>query len=247
MANSAIPLAYKLLTLINEIFQKGYIPAPFCYSRLHLLNKLKDGSVPGINDLRPIMISSPIIKVIESVALADLKDTLEKKISRAQVGFLPELGTQIHILRLIGRAKDIQNSYFFAPRKWRILFVDFKAAFDSVDQEKLFERLEGSGISSRTTNILRMLYNSYQFTIQGCSPMRIKLGVAQGSLVSPILYDWYVDSLVRALVAEFGEDNVFAYADDIAVLCLGIASVRKALDVVRNWSTSSGATVNHKK
>jgi len=57
------------------------------------------------------MISSPVVKVIEAIALGDLKDKLEKKISKAQVGFLPKLGTQVHILRLLGRVQDIQDSF----------------------------------------------------------------------------------------------------------------------------------------
>lgn len=60
------------MRLINHIFAQKVIPTPICHARLHLINKLKDGSVPSLNDLRPIMISSPIIKVIEAIALADL-------------------------------------------------------------------------------------------------------------------------------------------------------------------------------
>lgn len=83
----------KFVALINAIFLKKDIPKPFCLSRLHLLNKLKDGSTPTIDDLRPIMISSPIVKIIEAIALIDLKEVLEPKIICSQIGFLPHLGT----------------------------------------------------------------------------------------------------------------------------------------------------------
>jgi hypothetical protein len=70
-------LLAKLVELINGFFHRESIPSPFCFSRLHLINKLKDGTVPTLNDLRPIMISSPIVKVVESIALVDLKLKLE--------------------------------------------------------------------------------------------------------------------------------------------------------------------------
>jgi len=71
--------------------------------------------------------------------------------------------------------------------------------------------------------------------------------VAQGSLISPILYDWYVNDLVRILSGEFGQDSTYAYADDIAVLCLGNSEVRKALSATETWAASNGAQINKKK
>jgi len=73
------------------------------------------------------------------------------------------------------------------------------------------------------------------------------MGVAQGSLVSPILYDWFIDSLVSLLTTEFGEHNTFAYADDVAVLCLGTQEVRRALNLIAKWSLENGATINRRK
>ena len=93
-------LKAKLLELINKIFTEyKIIPSPFRNARLHLLNKLKCG-LPTTEDLRPIMISSPIVKVVEAVALIKLKEKLVDKISTPQVGFLPTLGTQIHIFEV---------------------------------------------------------------------------------------------------------------------------------------------------
>jgi hypothetical protein len=53
--------------------------------------------------------------------------------------------------------------------------------------------------------------------------------------VSPLLYDWYVNELVSTLSKKFKAKNVFAYADDIAILCLLPEDVRRALDIVEQW------------
>jgi hypothetical protein len=236
----------KLTDLINLFFELKQISTPFKFARLHLLNKLKTG-IPSLDDLRPIMMSSPIIKIIEAIALRDLKERLEPLIDHAQVGFLPKLGTQTQILRLLGKVIDCKASSRFTSGAWIVLFIDFKAAFDRVDHDILLRKLEASGVKPRTLNIIRLLYNSYHFTLPGGTPNRVNSGVAQGSLVSPILYDWYINDLVRALSKEFGQDSTYAYADDIAVLCLGNSEVRRALSVTEVWAASNGAQINKKK
>ena len=64
-------------------------------------------SIPGVDDLRPFMISSPLIKVIEAVALVELKSVIEPQLSRAQIGFQTKMCTSVHLMRLVGRLKDI--------------------------------------------------------------------------------------------------------------------------------------------
>ena len=53
------------------------------------------------------MISSPLIKVIEAVALVELKSVIEPQLSRAQIGFQTKMCTSVHLIRLVGRLKDI--------------------------------------------------------------------------------------------------------------------------------------------
>ena len=244
--NPTPEIVERLVGLINSILSKGAIPAPFCQSRLHLLNKLKTG-IPSLGDRRPIMISSPIVKLIESLALQELKAKLQSGISKAQVGFLPKLGTQTHLLRLLGRMVDIRNGRHFKSLTWHVLFIDFKSAFDKVNHRILFSKLEKEGISERTLSILKILYNSYHFTLPSDEPRKVNSGVAQGSLVSPLLFDLYVNDLISDLSTQFGERNVVAYEDDIAVLCLGYSDVKSALRIVEGWATTNSMELNKKK
>jgi len=236
----------KLVDLVNLIFKSGRIPESFSCARLHLLNKLKSGT-PSVEDLRPIMISSPIIKLIEAIALRELKDRLEPQIGAAQTGFISGHGTQVHMLRLIGKILDIREGPRFRSGNWFAFFVDFKSAFDRVDHIILFDKLRGSGVSERTIGILKLLYNSYHFSFLGDKPRKVNSGVAQGSLVSPLLYDWYVNDLVLDLSRQFGMDYTFAYADDIALLCLGYSEVRQAISMIEGWGVRNGALLNRRK
>ena len=226
-------LKNKLRQFVNAVFRDRKIPAPFDCARLHLLNKLKSG-IPGLDDLRPIMITSPLVKLVESIALTELKSKLEPAITAAQTGFISKLGTHVHILRLLGRIIDIRDSPNFKGGNWLTFFIDFKSAFDKVDHQILFKKLQESGITQRTINILKLLYNSYHFSLMEGEPSKINSGVAQGSLVSPLLYDWYVNDLVSHLSKTLGVEHTFAYADDIALLCLGYSDVRAALSAIED-------------
>ena len=134
------------------------------------------------------MISSPIVKLIEAIALEDLKRALEPKIDAAQVGFLPSLNTQTQILRLVGKVIDLKNNPSYGSGRWFILFVDFKAAFDKVDHAILLNKMAGSGVRNRTINILKILYNSYHFKLLEITP-RGEHRSYSGITVSPLLYE----------------------------------------------------------
>ena len=76
-------------------------------------------------------------------------------------------------MRLIGKINDIKEDTNFKSKNWRILFIDFRSAFDQVDQVILMKRLENSGVKERTLNILKLLYNSYHFVVKNSTPKRV--------------------------------------------------------------------------
>jgi len=193
------------------------------------------------------MISSPIIKTIEAIVLIELKEKLEPNICSGQTGFISKLGTQVNILRLIGKIIDIREHPNFKSGNWFTFFIDFKSAFDRVDHKILINKLQNSGISERTISIIKMLYNSYHFSLPGDIPRKVNSGVAQGSLVSPLLYNWYVNELILDLSGKMGVDFTFAYADDIAIICLGHSEIRKAISTIERWGSRNGAILNKKK
>jgi len=193
------------------------------------------------------MVSSPIIKLLEAIALKELRHRLEPRLDKAQVGFLRDLNTQTNILRLFGKVIDLKADPKFRSGIWFVLLIDFKNAFDRINHTLLFQKLSDSGVSGRTVNIVKLLYNAYHFTLPGEVPHRIRSGVAQGSLISPILYNLYLDDLIRSLSGRFTDGHVCAYADDLAVLCSGHDQIRETLSIISKWADTNGAMINKKK
>jgi hypothetical protein len=76
-------------------------------------------------------------------------------------------------------------------------------------------------------------------------PINVNRGVLQGSIISPILFNLYIDDLVESLDQEAYE--VLAYADDIAVLWKDEEQLLRVMDILEKWSINTCIGINKEK
>ena len=70
-----------------------------------------------------------------------------------QIGFREQCSTGMNLIKLLGKAKDLLDEH---PRSNNyILFIDLKAAFDSVDHRILFRKMEQCGIRQEIINTVK--------------------------------------------------------------------------------------------
>ena len=147
LKNSIKPEYYDIIKdILNRYLIPGVIPEEITTSRLFCLNK--KANEPGdVNNLRPIAISSTIIKMIESAILTRLLDEINTKklINKKQIGFIKGCGTELNLLRLRQRVYDIKKVKTKFTKY--LLFIDLKNAYDKVDHKRLFLKLSQMGIS----------------------------------------------------------------------------------------------------
>jgi len=98
------------------------------------INKISP-RIPTVNDVRPISVQSPFLKFIESTLLSKLQTYLKHSMVKSQVGFVPQLSTEINLQRLMDelssmKAQGLEICY--------AIFIDIKAADDIVPREVLF-------------------------------------------------------------------------------------------------------------
>ena len=79
-------------------------------------------------------------------------------------------------------------------------YVDFKKAFDSVNRERLWDKLARYGINGP---FLSTLYEEYQCCVEvnvNCTPwFEVNNGVKQGCILSPSLFNLYINDLLKKL------------------------------------------------
>ena len=125
-----------------------------------------------------------------------------------------------------------------------VCFLDLRRAFDSVDRNKLLHILAKRGHSS---NLVATLGDFLQNTVINYSNHRIgtNVGVPQGAVTSPTLFNIYIDSLVSELSRT--TLRTLAFADDIVFVAKGEVELNSAIAVVENWSSNSGIYLNRSK
>ena len=235
-----------LRIFINDLVNNYiYLPEEISTARLVCINK--DANKLGdVNNIRGIAVNSILIKLIERLLLNDLKKEIYKKnlIRKEQIGFMEGLGCEVNLLRMRQRCndvKEINKGYGKA-----IIFIDLKNAYDTVAHEILFKKLENMKIRPRLIRILKALYSSARISLDiKDKSINVNRGVLQGSILSPFLFNLYINDLIAELKNVAFE--VLAYADDIAIICSCEKEINLAINTVERWTKENKLLLNKKK
>ena len=122
------------------------------------------------------------------------------------------------------KAREFQKNIYFC-------FTDYAKAFDCVDHNKLWKILKEMGIPDHLTCLLRNLYGDQEVTLRtghGTTEwFQIRKGVHQGCILSPCLFNLYVEYIMRnsgldeaqAGIKITGRNiNHLRYADDTTLM-----------------------------
>lgn len=213
-------------------------------ARLVALNKVHP-QIPKPNEFRPIIVMSPLLKFLESRFLPKLQLYSTTQMLPSQIGFVKGFGCEVNIKRLIMRGKELLRR---SPQHWTILFFDFSNAYNSVIREILYQKLADKRIlNQHEINWLRSLHNRITIA-SGKSKIRTLNGVHQGSMISPLLFDIYIEPIIEEVHTKLGIDlaDILFYADDLAIICPYNMSER-VIQTVEETALSLNLKVNKKK
>ncbi len=213
-------------------------------ARLIPLNKVFP-QTPNRTQLRPILAQSALVKLIESRFVPKLTNYLNKKLNRAQVGFVKGLGIQVNLARALRRIKYRAGE----KRASYGVFIDFSQAYNSIPHTLLFQKLREKQIFEEDElAYLEQLYCRYTLKI-GKSKLRYNKGVAQGSILSPALFDIFIEDLGDELQqkADMNIEDLLFYADDILMLCSSPTQAENCIRIVEEWSVKNGMELNKNK
>ena len=227
-------LATPLADLIKAIIIHGYIPPIFLLCSLIPIVKDNTASKLSSSNYRLIAITSLLLKLVDHIILDLCQDELTPSIH--QFGFQKGKSTGLcswAVLETINYFRNRGSEVY-------LCLLDLTKAFDCVKLSILFKKL-----SEKIPPIMiRILLYSYKqqkcFVIWNDHPSSefgISNGVRQGAVLSPALFNLYIDNLYGEL-EKTGQgcriNNVyfgcFSYADDVAL----IAPSREALQILIN-------------
>ena len=95
---------------------------------------------------------------------------------------------------IIEKAKEFQNNIYFC-------FIDYAKAVDCVDYKNLWKILKEMGIPDHLTCLLRNLHAGQEATVRTehvtADWFQIGKGVRQGCVLSPCLFNFYAEYIMR--------------------------------------------------
>lgn len=186
----------------------------------------KKGDMDSVGNYRGITILPSLYRIYASILAGKLERETEEKrcVPENQTGFRRKRGTieNIYVLNhIVGRELKKKGGKVVA------MFVDLKAAFDTVDRRKLWEAMEKHGISERLRKRIQEIYVETTSRVRIGQEMGREFwttkGVRQGCPQSPGLFNLFTADLEGVL--ERGQEGgvvaggkkiwSLAYADDI--------------------------------
>ena len=114
-------------------------------------------------------------------------------------------------------------------------FIDFRAAFDSVDREMMYKIMKHYGLPQKVVNVIRNSYEGFKCCVktegEKGQMFDVKTGVRQGDVWSPILFGLVIN-YVLANSVQGGIDigrcvADLDFADDVALLGVSDSEVQE--------------------
>ena len=225
-----------LSILFTAILRYGIIPDNLMKVHIVPLIKNKCGNIASKDNYRPISLSCVISKLLERIILNIIMKYLN--VSENQFAFKKSHSTNMCIYIL----KQTLFDYTSNDTPIYTCFLDIRKAFDRVNNDKILNILIRRGVPLYIIELLLFWFLNQLFYVrwQGrlSDSFNPKCGLRQGSVLSPILFNVYIDELSQSLNnvssgCYIGNEflNHVCYADDLVIFSPSLKGLNSLLKV----------------
>lgn len=184
------------------------------YSPLPLLQILVD---KGNGEARKLCIPAVRDRIVQAAVLHEIEPILEKEFEDCSFAYRKGRSVKQAVYKI--------KEYYEAGYRW-VVDADIDAFFDSVDHELLIAKVKRF---IKNMDILRLIDMWIKAEVwDGESVKVIDKGIPQGSSVSPVLANLFLDELDEAMLNK--GYRYIRYADDFVILCRSPDEAKQSLN-----------------
>ena len=181
---------------------------------------------------------------------------MNRELPDFKAGFRKGRGSRDQIANIrwiIKKAREFQKNIYFC-------FIDYAKAFDCVDHNKLWKILKEMGIPGHLTGLLRNLYVGQEATVrtghETTDWFQIRKGVRQGCILSPCLFNFYAEYIMRNARLEEAQAGIkiagrnvnnLRCADDTTLMAESEEELKSLLMNIKEESEKVGLKLNIQK
>src|SRR6218665_1642582 len=201
-----------LYIILNDFMRQERLPQYLKESELLALYKQKS-DVMECGNYRVIKLLEVGLKVYEKVIEKRIRDNVQ--LHDIQFVFRPGRGTMDAVIML----RQVQEKTLEGNGKRYWTFVDMEKAVDRVPREVVYLSLRKKGVSEKIVRPVRSMYVDAKTAVTigtgNTGGFEIRVGVHQGSCLSPLLFIIVMDAVLEHVDREVPWNML--YADDLAL------------------------------
>jgi len=197
--------------LRQEILGKTYFPLP-------LLKILVD---KGNGEARPLLIPTVNDRVAQSAVLQVTEPIFEAEFEHCSFAYPKGRSVKQAVFQI----KEYREKGY----TW-VVDADIDAYFESIDHDLLLDRVRAIIIDSNIFELVEMWIKAEVW--DGTAITKLGKGIPQGSVISPILANLFLDQLDEELLGQ--GFKLVRFSDDFIILCKSPDKAREALEVTED-------------
>ncbi|KAL0152423.1 hypothetical protein M9458_052146 [Cirrhinus mrigala] len=243
-----LPLrSVKLSSIFTLIFNRSLelCIVPSCFKRSTMIPVPKKPKITGLNDYRPVALTSVVMKSFERLVLAYLKDITGPLLDPLQFAYRANRSVDDAVnmgLHYILQHLDKPGTYA------RILFVDFSSAFNTIIPDILQIKLSQLSVPTSICQwITSFLTDRQQLVRLGkltSGSRTISTGAPQGCVLSPLLFSLYTNDCT----SKDPSVKLLKFADDTTVIGLirdgDESAYRQEVEQLSLWCSDNNLELN---
>lgn len=206
-----------------------------------------------LRDLRPVSLLPVLSKVFERIISWQLRDHLAcfEVLPEYQSGFRPNHSCTTALLNVTDNILSSADN----SKLTLLVLLDFSKAFDTLNHNILLSILHYIGFKPNAVNLMRSYLSDrkqfVKFNNLSSSSIALHAGVAQGSIVGPLLFSIYTTNLFQQLqhckVHMYADDTQLEYSFNTEQLNEAVSRVNHDLETVAKISTAHQLQLNASK